>query len=59
MGATGWHIRFDVLARFLSGDPVGRIVAGEAMKFGRPRLNAEYAKQLGIEAPRWPPTDDG
>ena len=59
MGAAGWHICFDVLARFLSGDPVGRIVAGDAMKFGWPRLNAEYAKQFGIEAPRWPPTDDG
>lgn len=59
MGAAGWHICFDVLARFLSGDPVGRIVAGDAMKFGWPRLNAEYAKQFGIEAPGWPPTDDG
>jgi uncharacterized protein YndB with AHSA1/START domain len=59
MGAAGWHICFDVLARFLSGDPVGRLVAGDAMKFGWPRLNAEYAKQFGIEAPSWPPTDDG
>jgi len=32
------------------------IVAGDAMRFGgRQRLNAEYAKQFGIEAPNWPP----
>jgi uncharacterized protein YndB with AHSA1/START domain len=50
MGAAGWHICFDVLDRFLAGHPIGRIVAGEAMKFGWQRLNAEYAKQFGIEA---------
>jgi uncharacterized protein YndB with AHSA1/START domain len=53
-GAAGWHICLDVLDRFLSGTPVGGIVAGEAMKFGWPRLNAEYAQQFGIEAPNWP-----
>jgi uncharacterized protein YndB with AHSA1/START domain len=55
MGAAGWHICFDVLDHLLSGTPTGRIVAGEAMKFGWQRLNAEYAKQFGIEAPNWPP----
>ena len=55
MGAAGWHICFDVLDRFLAAEPLGRIVAGEAMKFDWPRLNAEYAKQFGIEAPGWPP----
>jgi uncharacterized protein YndB with AHSA1/START domain len=56
MGAAGWHICFDVLDRFLAGEPIGRIVAGEAMQFGGwQRLNAEYAKQFGIEAPRRPP----
>jgi uncharacterized protein YndB with AHSA1/START domain len=55
MGAAGWHISFDVLDRLLSGTPVGRIVGGEAMKFGWQRLNAEYAKQFGIETPNWPP----
>lgn len=55
MGAAGWHICFDVLDRLLGGAPIGRIVAGEAMKFGWPRLNAEYARQFGIEAPNWPP----
>lgn len=48
MGAAGWHICLDVLDRFVAGHPIGRIVAGEAMKFGWPRLNTEYAKQFGI-----------
>ena len=48
MGAAGWHICFDVLDRFLGGSSIGRIVAGEAMKFDWRRLNAEYAKQFGI-----------
>jgi uncharacterized protein YndB with AHSA1/START domain len=54
MGAAGWHICFDVLDRLLSGIPIGRIVGGEAMKFDWQRLNAEYAKQFGIEMPKWP-----
>jgi uncharacterized protein YndB with AHSA1/START domain len=51
MGAAGWHICFDVLDRLLIGTPIGRIVAGEAMKFDWPRLNSEYAQQFGIETP--------
>jgi uncharacterized protein YndB with AHSA1/START domain len=51
MGAAGWQICFDVLDHLLAGTPLGRIVAGEAMKFGWPRLNAEYAKQFGVETP--------
>jgi hypothetical protein len=55
-GAASWHISLDTLDRLLSGTPIGRIVGGEAMKFeGWQRLNAEYAKQFGIETPRWPP----
>jgi hypothetical protein len=55
MGAAGWHIAFDVLDRLLSGNPIGRIAGGEAMKFtGWQRLNAEYAKQFGVEVPSWP-----
>jgi uncharacterized protein YndB with AHSA1/START domain len=54
-GAAGWHICFDVLDRLLSGTPLGRIVAGEAMEFGWQRLNAEYANQFGMETPHWPP----
>jgi hypothetical protein len=54
MGAAGWHICFDVLDRFLAGEPIGRIVAGDALKFpGWQRLNAEYAKQFGVEPPAW------
>lgn len=52
MGAAGWHICFDVLERLLGDRPIGRIVGAEAMKFGGcQRLNAEYARQFGIEAP--------
>ncbi|MGI9074073.1 MAG: SRPBCC family protein [Bryobacteraceae bacterium] len=53
-GAAGWHICFDVLERLLAGEPLGRIVGAEAMKFGGwQRLNAEYAKQFGVETPNW------
>src|SRR6202047_724999 len=54
MGAAGWHICFDVLERLIGGEPIGRIVGAEAMKFGWQRLNAEYAKQFGMETPDWP-----
>jgi uncharacterized protein YndB with AHSA1/START domain len=47
MGAAGWHICFDVLDRHLAGQPIGRIVGPDAMKFGWQRLHAEYAKQFG------------
>jgi uncharacterized protein YndB with AHSA1/START domain len=57
MGAAGWHICFDVLDHLLSGTPIGRIVGPEAMTFdGWQRLNAEYAKQFGIEPRNWPPS---
>ena len=56
MGAAGWHICFDVLDRFLDGEPIGRMVGADALKFGGwQRLNAEYAAQFGVEAPKWPP----
>jgi len=56
MGAAGWHICLKVLAHLLSGTPIGRIVGPDAMKFGGwQQLNAEYAKQFGIEPPSWPP----
>jgi uncharacterized protein YndB with AHSA1/START domain len=52
MGAAGWHICLDVLDRLLAGQPIGRIVGPEAMKFGGwQRLNAEYAKQFDVETP--------
>ena len=54
MGAAGWHICLDVLDHLLSGDSIGRIVGPEAMQFdGWQRLNAEYAKQFGVESPKW------
>ena len=53
MGAAGWHICFDVLDRLLAGNPIGRIVGPEAMKFGGwQRLHSEYSKQFGVETPR-------
>jgi uncharacterized protein YndB with AHSA1/START domain len=55
-GAAGWHISFDVLERFLAGDPIGRIVGADVMKFdGWSRLVAEYARQFGVQAPNSPP----
>jgi uncharacterized protein YndB with AHSA1/START domain len=49
MGAAGWHICLDALDLLLGGTPIGRMVAGDAMKFGGwQRLNAEYAKQFEI-----------
>jgi hypothetical protein len=54
MGAAGWHICFEVLERLLAGEPIGRIDGPEAMKFGWQRLQAEYAKQFGIETPDGP-----
>jgi len=56
MGAAGWHICLDVLDRLLSGTPIGRLVGADAIQFGGwQRLNAEYARKFGIEAPAWPP----
>jgi uncharacterized protein YndB with AHSA1/START domain len=54
MGAAGWHVCFDVLDHLLDEKPIGRIVGPEAMQFeGWQRLHSEYAKQFGIEMPRW------
>jgi uncharacterized protein YndB with AHSA1/START domain len=56
MGATGWHICFDVLDRLLEGRPIGRIVGPKAMQIGGwPRLLADYSKLLGVEPPGWTP----
>ncbi len=54
MGAAGWHVCIDVMDRALAGDPIGRIVGPDAMKFeGWHRLHAEYARQFGVETPSW------
>ncbi len=56
MGAAGWHICLDVMDRLLGDAPIGRIVAGDALKFeGWQRLNAEYARQFSVETPDQPP----
>lgn len=48
-GAAGWHICFDVLDRMLAGEPIGRMVGMETMKFeGWQRLTKEYAKQFEV-----------
>lgn len=55
MGAAGWHICFDVLDRLLAGDPIGRLVGPDALKFGGwQRLHAEYARLFGVETLNWP-----
>ena len=54
MGAAGWHLCLDVMDHLLSGKPLGRIVGPQAMKFeGWQRLHADYAKQFGVEMPKW------
>ncbi|MDB4908017.1 MAG: polyketide cyclase [Gemmatimonadetes bacterium] len=58
MGAAGWHICLDVLDHLVGGDPLGRIVGGEAMKFEWKRLNSEYGAQFGIEPKSWTPTGE-
>jgi hypothetical protein len=53
-GAAGWHISFDILERYLAGDPIGRIAGPEAMRVvGWQRLTGEYATQFGVENPKW------
>jgi uncharacterized protein YndB with AHSA1/START domain len=55
MGAAGWHICLEILERLLANKPIGRMVGMDVMKFeGWQRLNAEYAKQFGVELPNWP-----
>lgn len=47
MGASGWHVCFDVLDRHLGGDPLGRIVGPAAMQVdGWKRLLGEYTEQF-------------
>ena len=50
-GAAGWHISFDALEQFLAGEPNGRIIGADTIKFGWQRLTAECAKQFDIETP--------
>lgn len=57
-GAAGWHVCFDVMDHFLSGDPMARIVGADALKSpGWQRLTTEYAEQFGVPLPGRPPVD--
>ena len=54
MGAAGWHICFDALDHLLGGEPIGRRVGPDSMKFpGFQRLHAEYATLFGVDTPKW------
>jgi uncharacterized protein YndB with AHSA1/START domain len=52
--AAGWHICLDVADQLLSGQPIGRIVAGEARHHGWDRLNEAYAARFGIPSTGFP-----
>jgi uncharacterized protein YndB with AHSA1/START domain len=53
MGAAGWHVCLDVLDHLLAGNPIGRLVGADTMKFaGWQRLTNEYAQQFGLEPPK-------
>jgi uncharacterized protein YndB with AHSA1/START domain len=50
MGAAGWHICFDVMDRLLGGNPLGRTVGPDAVKYGGwQKLNEEYSELFGVE----------
>ncbi|RDI50101.1 SRPBCC family protein [Nocardia mexicana] len=48
--AAGWHICLDVAALLLAGTPVGPIVGADALNYGWPDLNEQYAERLEVEA---------
>jgi uncharacterized protein YndB with AHSA1/START domain len=50
MGAAGWHVCLDVLDRWAAGNPMGRLVGADAMKFSAwQRLHAEYSRLFKAE----------
>lgn len=54
MGAAGWHVCLDVLEHLLGAEPLGRIVAQDALVFeGWQKLHAEYSQKFGVGAPKW------
>jgi len=53
-GAAGWQMCFDVLDRLLAGNPIGRIVGPDALKYDWQRLVDQYATQFGVTAPKFP-----
>jgi uncharacterized protein YndB with AHSA1/START domain len=46
--AAGWHICLDVADYLMAGEPIGRIVAEDAMNYGWERLNSAYGARFGI-----------
>ncbi len=52
--AAGWHICLDVVDHLMAGQPIGRIVADDALHHGWERLNDAYAARLGIASTGWP-----
>jgi uncharacterized protein YndB with AHSA1/START domain len=51
-GAAGWHTCFDVLDRLLSGNPMGRLVAQDALQSeGWQHLSTAYAELFGVSNP--------
>jgi uncharacterized protein YndB with AHSA1/START domain len=52
MGASGWHLCFDVLASTLDDEPIGRTVGADALNVnGWHQLHREYATLLGVAQP--------
>jgi uncharacterized protein YndB with AHSA1/START domain len=49
--AAGWHICLAVAERYLEGNPVGRIVADNALNYGWTDLEHAYAARLSQEQP--------
>ena len=45
--AAGWHVCLDVAEALLDGEPIGPIVAEDAMTYIEP-LEIEYAARLGV-----------
>jgi uncharacterized protein YndB with AHSA1/START domain len=48
--AAGWHICLDVMERWLSNEPVGRVVGPDAKEHGWPELNAKYEQRFASAA---------
>ena len=47
MGAAGWHVCLDVLDHLLSGEPIGRLVAEDALESeGWQQLHEEYVREF-------------
>ncbi|MBN9500482.1 MAG: SRPBCC domain-containing protein [Armatimonadetes bacterium] len=54
MGAAGWQLCLGVMDAHLTGEPVGRLVAQDALHCeGWQRLNKEYSEQFGVEPAKW------